>query len=385
MFPLHIPGCQNSTVKVGVALMQSYDPDSANLASDLYDRWPLGPTVNDTCDLGILYFISLHPKAHNIFVGSSLQGILTEHIIHNILYLVENDVAHYAFYGHAIQKVFYSIYETFLGDPPQDQSPLHTILTVVGILAFIAVLIGAGTLCTVRFKQEFRTAKARLVDLQRLQSQLATGDHYNVTSCPICLEDYSSPSAANTAPEASEDEPLLSSSDHRSMEQSTPQQRKNSNGSSNMVAFEIEGDAAAPAGTNTMASGTTRKPLTLPCKHTFCELCITSWMGKKDVLVCPLCRSPFGGERLEEGRPSSGILSLEELLMRLDNLRQRYPSYIDDEMARLIRDDIEAGRRVRPVVFENLELREPGLGRAIRGLSDAGRRGWRWGWPWRRS
>ena len=36
-----------------------------------------------------------------------------------------------------------------------------------------------------------------------------------------------------------------------------------------------------------------RKPLILPCKHTFCEPCITAWVEQQKKTSCPVCRAPI--------------------------------------------------------------------------------------------
>ncbi len=45
----------------------------------------------------------------------------------------------------------------------------------------------------------------------------------------------------------------------------------------------------------------------LPCKHTFCEACITSWVADQKKLSCPVCRKPIDGKPPRgDGRPPGG-------------------------------------------------------------------------------
>ena len=164
--------------------------------------------------------------------------------------------------------------------------------------------------------------------------------------------------------------------------------------SSHIVAFEVDGPnqrktggsrawawpwsrGSLPAqGAQGNDSQVSRKPLTLPCMHTFCENCIASWMqgkeGQEIVPVCPVCRAPIKGEEPLEGTNAQPA-SPEELIARLRTLRSRYPQYINDDLAVQVEDDIIAGRPVRASVYEHLEEQEPSLTRAIRALSQTGR------------
>jgi hypothetical protein len=50
-------------------------------------------------------------------------------------------------------------------------------------------------------------------------------------------------------------------------------------------------------------------PRTLACGHSFCEVCVLSWL-RTGQRVCPLCRSTIGGGRGECGLSPSYALEL---------------------------------------------------------------------------
>jgi hypothetical protein len=401
---LFFPPCNGTGIQIALAVMNSMDASMStpnDFVATLYQRWRMGKWGDKpVCDNGVLYYLSLSPRKDLIFVGDSLKdGLLSHSTTHAILANVEGDLANRRFDAACLKIVQY-LGDSINGKPPVDYS-MYRMFFIAGLLVVTA--IGAfGTLLLKELcHKEYKSARSRLQELQRLQSQLQTGDQFNASSCPICLEDYSTNRVANqiNLEDSAEDEPLLA----QDQGTSTPLGGSPRTTSIPIVAFEVEGGPSrsqnydrgsspkpsrAISGTISQEEQVARKPLTLPCRHTFCEPCISSWMkgkeGQEIVPVCPVCRQPIGDIDGLHEPPQDDTVTPEELLARISALRSKYPNYIDDELASAVQDDIISGRPVRASVFQDLADREPGLSRAMRALSKAGSRGWSWASFWRR-
>lgn len=386
--------------QVAVAVMNAMQVPAGTTPSDaassfarsLHNSWGVGhgPSCND----GALFLLSIQDRQMFVSTGDVSGVRLSDQTCDNIFEQLKPLLRDGA-YDAAVQKAAVLIGQGLAvnQDVSRSSSPginFDWLILPGSIFGLVAVIFCNYRLAVFK-RRDFKTCTQRLEEVKRLSNVLQQADvqSYNPQTCPICFEDFdaNSPSEMTSlekempgpsAPpfeEASDKDPLLGSTPPLSpptVAQHTPP----------IIINEKS---------NKLPS---RKPLILPCQHQFCTPCMEAWM-KQSKTSCPICRSPMNGKHHAPPPPppDSGAgdpyyyqnhyhlhpyfewrraKHREELVYRMQQLRQRYPSYVTESMAQRARDDINEGRLVDPSVFTDLQLNDPATRKALASSGSSG-------------
>jgi len=278
--------------QVGVAVMQSFEPEwhrdaartAETFAKALHDRWGVG---RRECNNGVLLFISIDDRQIYISTGSGTLDRLTNTVLDNII----NDVKpllRQTRYSDAVERAVADIGLSLAGKyvRPEEGGGSAGLLIPLIFFALVGVCIYFAVKVSRRQQADYNNCRAKLEKLKRDQERLQQGGSYNPTSCPVCLEDFDvpvgDPNAATAGSSESESSPLLGL--RARMHARQPGGASSSSSSSTGPSSSSTGPAQPPP--------RLRRPLVLPCRHTFCEPCITEWVNQNRS-SCPVCRKPI--------------------------------------------------------------------------------------------
>ena len=387
--------------QVAVAIMNRMDlagsspaDTASSFARSLHNSWGVGhgPQCND----GALFLLSVQDRQMFISTGDVSGERLSDQtcdlIFEQLKPLLRNSA-----YDEAVQKAVVLVGQSLAGvpvSPGKSGTNYFEWMIIPGFFCFVVVFAVFNHRMMTTRNRDFKSCKSRLEEVKRLSEALqqANTQSYNPSTCPICFEEFAptlptemtpldkgkeipEPSAPPLETDASDKEPLLGSS--------SPISSPTAAQSTKHVVNNVN-----------KINQPSKKPLILPCQHQFCETCIEAWV-KQSKASCPICRNPLNG-RPEAPPPPPGsgarpgdpqyyhhhyhhphiawrrARHQEELVYRMQQLRQRYPTYVTESMARRARDDITEGRQVDPSVFTDLQLNDPATRKA---LESSGSRG----------
>lgn len=244
----------------------------------------------------------------------------------------------------AVRQALADVGLTLSGAAPPDAGPgggFDWGLVLFG--AIFAGIAGSGLRQAASRRREVGAVRGLLAKLRREQEGAAAAAAYPAESCPICLDDFAPPSA--TASPAPGVVPASMAS--------IP-----SGGRSGRDCCDT--GAAAPSSAPLLGGGgliltpsppaPLRRPLALPCGHTFCEPCLTRWLDGGGHTTCPICRAAVTTAGVGAAttttattqaqppptfitrRPWDPDLYAPELLFRLGSVRRLYPALVGVEV-----------------------------------------------------
>ncbi|KAG1655863.1 hypothetical protein FOA52_012513 [Chlamydomonas sp. UWO 241] len=424
--------------QVAVAVMQSFESltfeskaaAAERIASALHDSWGVGMAE---CNNGVLVLLSVDDRQLYISTGKGATSRLSDAVLGRIIddararLKVKN-------YDAAVENTVVALGQALAAPEPSGGS---WFLPLAMISAFLGFVIW-GARGDMRRQSTFSDAKSKLERLKRDQSSLRSGATYNPSSCPICLEDFDAPPlppqgaddgiGASGAGGSGADGSGGSGGDGADSD-STPllglrarvraawaekggKQEGAAGGSLSAqgVSMETEkGPSAPPAAP--WAPGHAPVPrarLVLPCRHTFCEECITQWVEAQKKTSCPVCRKPIDegpddarrpGSRppcsdgttetddVEADAESDGVFTnaygeryrgyrdaryrtrgytaadaaRDDMLYRMGRMRRRYPMHITDAMLLGWNRDIAGGRDLDASLWRSFALSDPAV------------------------
>jgi uncharacterized membrane protein YgcG len=224
------------------------DKAARAFAMSLHDAWGVG---DRECQNGILVFISKGDRKVFISTGSGAKMSLPPKAIAGVIEKMRSYLRRDDFGGAAEVAVNAIAYE--LQHAGDGGGWWGTLETVAGWLVPLSILY-------LFFRKpdasEYDTARLRAQRLDR-ERALARSAAFEQVSCPICLEEFATPTAQPAEAEAEAAQPPP----QQPMEQAAePQDRQQQR----------------------------RRPELLRCGHKFCRDCLEEWLARKN--TCPICR-----------------------------------------------------------------------------------------------
>lgn len=422
-------GGEQTGFQVAVALMNQFaqpmheDPEvvAESFAKHIHDTWGVGDAA---CNNGVVVFLAIKNRQMYISAGKSAKRLLSYKVLGSILDRAKPRLRQHETDA-AVETMVLDIGLALAG-----QVPAATAADFWDGFVFYGVLLGVGAafvwsfVGNYRSRRRYQDCRSKLEKLKRDQAAMRARA-YHATSCAICLEDFDSANPSATAPEpdigsmpggsglrgsqaeAEGTGPSTSSS-------TSAGGPSTSSGINEPLLGGAVGGGAAGAGEGSAGAGgggvggaaaaakksekkVERKPLVLPCGHSFCEPCISQWV-KTNKVTCPICRAPIDRDeqqrqQQQRAQPppppsasssqgpaadSSSSCSAEaqrayqaqqqrmrddlfqmELIFRLASLQRRYPTYITPAMERQWRQDLEQGQELNASTWHTFELNNP--------------------------
>jgi uncharacterized membrane protein YgcG len=289
------------------------DAAAEKFATHLHNSYGVG---NKDTNNGILVFLSINDRCIYISTGSGVQKKFTaaylDLVINNMKPSLRNKN-----YGEAlatcilqldliwsdkvssIAKHYQSTSTTVDYSGSDDNS--KGIGIIIGVVAFMGML-GYGIYRDNAQKQELReyeTGRTKLNRLLRdmeLQQQHATNPihQYSCTSCPICLEDFTTISSTSTTTDTINRSTVLTAAvelQRQQEEQQIEQQQHQIQGLDDSMTSSststTTSNTATTIPTNTIEN---RKTVNLRCGHVFCIPCMEQYLQSERNNRCPICR-----------------------------------------------------------------------------------------------
>jgi uncharacterized membrane protein YgcG len=341
-------GAATKGVQVAVVMVGSIDSwyTPEQFTRGVHDRWGVGDKRKND---GVVVMVAYHDRDIYISVGSGVPAMTDGAIAFTVEAMKAPLRAGQK--GKALQDAVIHIGEFVAGTaapaPASVRTSSSTDTNGVGFWIFFFV---ACAFIAIVARLRKPGAESRL---QRLRDDVAAAhrNEYRATSCPVCFDDFESPTANasnNANGRANEDRPAA-------------------------------GADAAPDAAPATGPPRPKMPLSLPCGHTFCEPCLEEWLKSHN--NCPVCRQDcFPNERPPQpqqpsrpttsrpsfsvfrnrGQPSCSIVRSHrwgpqvvptmgwngyrtEFDYRLSRLRTLYPTQITAQTAETLRNSAAQG------------------------------------------
>ncbi|GAX79821.1 hypothetical protein CEUSTIGMA_g7261.t1 [Chlamydomonas eustigma] len=410
--PDHILTTESKNVSEGIIQLISD-------GGEPYQKAPCGSAGSKGFQVAVAVMKSFAPiKDRQIYIstGAGSSSLLTDNAIDSIIDNIK-PMLRAEKYDQAVESALVDIGLALackLSSRESEPHGLGVFLISGSVIASFAALLISSLRNGWKEQRRYNDCKAKLDKLKHDQSRLQGGQTYNPTSCPVCLEDFDVPALSRNQEEPSTSSQVAEQSEASGSADGTqaPTHEPLLGGGAKRQDFRL-GAAASTRPTETTAQRIQRKPLTLPCKHTFCEICITEWIQQKKI-SCPVCRRPMdketstdeshrharsqppcheegdvdsdsggaqrsqeetagraGGSRTQQheeqqqhqqrGDYNHQDMVRDELLFRLLTLRRRYPQYVNDRMVRTWTEDIESGREISSSALREFQILNPAM------------------------
>lgn len=384
--------------QVAVALMKEFmlesgrtsDQEAKYFAKALHDKWGVGEAA---CNNGIVLLLSVANRRVYISTGvgaaKHLHNSVLDIIIGNMKPLLKEGR-----YGKAVEQAVVEAGLALAGHRPKDRSQAGTGIIFVVFAAF-AGIVGWSAWTGYKQRKRYQACRDKLEKIKRDQAAARSGQQFVSSSCPICLEDFTSPSSSASSSPGSSSPSSSGLRDRRkgSAPRLGEEEAEQLLGNSQDAAAASSSTATAPGagGSSTQRGGrgrgaaVERKPLYLRCGHAFCEPCIGEWVKKHS--TCPICRKDMtqdDDQPPSTANPSGPLPSTQtsssyyysrtrtpphmhyhnvepELLFRLGSLRRMYPWYVSTDMYDTWSSDIRQQRELNTERLRAFQMNDPAI------------------------
>ncbi|MEW5310569.1 MAG: hypothetical protein WDW38_002355 [Sanguina aurantia] len=445
--------------QVGVALMKEFQvPLGSNpsrvaelFARGLHDDWRVGHAL---CQDGVLLLLSKDNRQMYISTGTGVMGRLSSSVVDAII-VNARPLLRTNRFDAAVEGAVLDIGLALAGrlSPHEaDGDDGEGAGSILPLAVFIGIFSLAGSASFYRERKQrrrFSDCKSKLEKLKKDQAAARLDPSFNATSCPICLEDFT-PGVPNkqvqdgaSVPSLDDDNEHGHASELHTLlptQGPSPETGSTSSGTATPTPpaynprarsppSQVAGRkrpwynpwAKLPAHATPDLSGA-RMPLILPCRHAFCEPCISTWVDGGKV-SCPVCRvhldgssavpgvpdpdrlpgqpprqqqqqqqqqddgSDGPGSQTQGGRPggcSAGMhgagsvpgetlaqrqrrqawydqMLMAEMMFRMRSLHTQYPDFVPSSMVDSMSQDVQQGRELGTEALRTFQLNDPAL------------------------
>jgi len=347
--------------EIGVALIKTMalsswadvEGSAESFASIVHDNWGVG---DKKCGNGILIFISVEDRVAHISTGKGADLRLSSSRCSKVVSKM-GPLFGEERYGEALEIGLNEIEQYLKGEPAKGYSAI-----AVAIIIMVAAILVFMIYQAYKVEQERSKALRQVRQLENDRQKLMKND-YNITSCPICLEELEFPEDSQLTEDINADDEALEVSDREDLreesptspqESDVPPERRDS-GYYRQKFLEKVGHGRRASrvdnavnenntnvGTNAdLETGGDRSPFALKCGHIFCNSCIRSWLERHN--TCPVCRESMGAQSRQASTPRpvrtrrdhlrirrrmNNMLLWDEISYRAGRIHYYYPRYV---------------------------------------------------------
>eukprot|EP00891_Asterochloris_glomerata_P009350 jgi/Astpho2/9350/fgenesh1_pg.00142_%23_25_t len=296
---------------VAVALMQrmhvpagrSAQEQAEVFAETVHNSWGVGDAA---CSNGVLLLLSVQDRVVYISVGKGTARSLDHTRLQWVIDAMRPKLRAGKYDGAVAQGVA-DVGLILAGEAPdidQGESGWFDWLAGGAVLGLFGAVIGRTCWTGAKRRRESRRCKELLEKLKHEQEHAMRHSRYPAASCPICFDDLVG------AEELENSASIGNAGGKHDSPPSTPVGSEASSSKAPTRPADTDSEATALLkerlkDTQKSAKVDKKKPLALPCGHTFCEPCLSRWLDQNN--SCPICREALTALPPQQAPPPSGV------------------------------------------------------------------------------